>query len=79
MAFTSGSAGPDHHGMRHAAAEQIDALGKAAAQHEKERVGQRQRFLDPGGLRGEVGQRVAAAPRAAREPADSSACMMFPA
>ena len=33
---------PDHHGVSHAAAEQIDALGKAAAEHEKERVGQLQ-------------------------------------
>jgi len=48
--------GSDDHGVGHTAAEQIDALGKTAAEHEEKRVGEHQAFLDPGGLRGEIGQ-----------------------
>ena len=44
------------HGVAHAAAEQIDAFGKTGAEDQKQRIGEREGFLDPGGLSGEVGE-----------------------
>lgn len=42
--------GSDDHGVRHAAAEQVDALREAGTQHEKEGVRKQEGFLNPGGL-----------------------------
>ncbi len=49
-----GQGGADDYRVADASAEHIDTFGEAAAEHEEESVGEGERFIDPGGLGGEV-------------------------
>ena len=51
-----GQGGADDHGVADASAQRVDTFGKTAAEHQKERVGENEGFVHPGGLRGEIGE-----------------------
>ena len=42
--------------LRDAATEGVDAFGVTRAEHKEERVGEEERFVDPGGLGGEIAE-----------------------